>query len=226
MALYRFIALDGENRTVNASQLNFTGVWSAVTTYAVYDVATDSLGHYWVALVENTNEAIPSSFTTAVPTTWSHLVLQSGDPISPEDQAIDTADAAYAAAYNALDVAWTGTNTADEAYGLANTAYNLATQGTLSGTVVQYPTVLSNPPNTILADSSLGDVVMYLPTATGANNETFVLKRLYDGSGNNVDVQVYDDERIDNVKDVSLAEGETITVMAFNGTWNKIACCS
>jgi hypothetical protein len=205
MALYSFIALDGERRTVNSSQLVFTGAWSAVTTYAVYDVATDGLGHNWAALVINTGSAIPSIFDTSTPTTWSHLVLQSGDPISPEDQAIDTANAAYGAAYNALGLAWSGT---------------------LSGTVVFYPTSLNDPPNTVLADSSLGNVVMYLPLAAGLDNQKYVLKRLYDGSGNNVDVQVSGDDRIDNVKVYSLAEGQTVTVMAFNGTWNKIACCS
>ena len=159
MALYYFIDAAGERKLIGSSNFRLTGAWSGSTSYQPRDVATDGSGHYWMALIANTNVAIPSTFDTSVPTTWTHLVQAETSPLSPEDQAIATANEAmalstaalttawvgtatanvagtlaaqsYSTSYAALATAWTGTALANEAYGLATYAISLA--GTAAG---------------------------------------------------------------------------------------------
>lgn len=124
MALYYFIDAAGERKLIGTSNLRFTGAWSGSTSYQPRDVANDGYGHYWMALVANTNVAQPSTFDTSVPTTWTHLVLSEDSPLSPEDQAIATALAAEAVATAALTTAWVGT---DAPTALAEAAMAVAT---------------------------------------------------------------------------------------------------
>jgi hypothetical protein len=90
-----------------------------------------------MALVSNTNVALPSTFDTSLPSTWTHLVSAEVSPLSPEDQAIASAAAANALATAALETAWAGTEiayaagtTADAAYDIALVALDTAWAGT------------------------------------------------------------------------------------------------
>lgn len=130
MALYFFTDAGGGRRLIADSNINFTGAWSGSHAYAPRDAAADGFGHNWLALVSNTGVALPSTFDTSIPTTWSHLVLKEPAPPSEEDEA-------YALAVAALHTAWAGTAAAASAGSLAQVAYSTALVGTAAAAAAQ-----------------------------------------------------------------------------------------
>jgi len=137
MALYYFIDSAGERKLIGSGNIRWTGTWSGSTSYQVKDAATDAYGHNWMALVANTNIALPSTFTSVVPTTWTHLVNADTPPQSTDDQL-------YGLATAALETAWVGTaaaaaagTAAGIAWSLANTAMTTSWAGTASAAGAQ-----------------------------------------------------------------------------------------
>jgi hypothetical protein len=143
MALYFFTDAGGGRRLIADSNINFTGAWSGSHAYAPRDAAADGFGHNWLALVSNTGVALPSTFDTSIPTTWSHLVLK--EPAPPSEQ-----DEAYALAVAALTTAWTGTAAAAAAGSLAQVAYNTALVGTAAAAAAQ---AQANQANAVATDA-------------------------------------------------------------------------
>lgn len=155
MSLYAYIAPTGR-KVVDSINLTFTGVWSSTTAYTARMVANDAAGHYWVALVDNTNVSIPTVFDATEYATWSHLVLieeeAAAGPVVTGDwlqdvwngtnYSEDLFDRAYALAQTGTDAAAAATALANEALALAGTnsagallpliqqAYNLGVAGT------------------------------------------------------------------------------------------------
>jgi len=119
MALYAYISSAGR-KVISGDIITFTGAWSGSTAYVSRDAATDSQGHNWIALVANTNVALPTVFDVTEYTTWAHLVQIEAD--------VTVANPAYAGDW-LLDV-WNGTNYSvglfDQAYSLAETGTNAA----------------------------------------------------------------------------------------------------
>jgi hypothetical protein len=128
--LYYFIDVAGERKLIGSGNIRWTGAWSGSTSYILRDSATDGLGHNWLALAANQNVALPSTFTSVVPTTWTHLVAAETSSLSPEDQAIATANAAGALSTAALTAAWAGTGVANAAMAVAVTGLETSWVGT------------------------------------------------------------------------------------------------
>ncbi|MGV0949250.1 MAG: hypothetical protein ACOYB3_01165 [Azonexus sp.] len=143
MSQYSYIGLSGEVVVLADSQINFRGVWSQTTSYAVRDAA--SYGNRWyIAVTAHTGVTPPSVYVTETPTYWSPLVLVEGDPEALDTASEIAAAAAIGMATLALETSWagteaaavahalaaTGTDSADQAYALATLALNTAWSGT------------------------------------------------------------------------------------------------
>jgi len=127
MAQYSYIGLSGEVVVLADSQINFRGVWSQTTSYAVRDAA--SYGNRWyVAVTAHTGVTPPSVYVTETPTYWSPLVLVEGDPEALDTASEIAAAAAIGIATLALETSWAGTEAAAAAHALAATGTDAADQ--------------------------------------------------------------------------------------------------
>ena len=225
MALYAYISTVGRN-LIDGSNINFTGLWSGSTSYQARDAADDGLGHKWIALVDNTNEPLPTVFDTTEYTTWAHLVLVSeGDVDTTEvnagdwlndvwagtnyagtlfGQLSDSLDSLTEYVDSVYDLAVAGTTAADSADMWGRTAFSIAVDGTNAAAVAQ-----------ATADSALDIAISALNTAWAGTDAAAAAQLTADGK-----VSKTGDTMTGNlvVPNIQLSSGTVATSSALSGT--------
>lgn len=116
---------------ISSTSVDFRGDWSVGASYSVKDAVNYS-DRLFMAVADNSGVTPPTSFSTAVPTVWSPLILVEADTVvvTPSDI---VAGHAYDTAIAALITSWAGTLAAAEAYSLARLALETAWTGTATG---------------------------------------------------------------------------------------------